>query len=73
MATVNTVSQADYNNFAENIESGFGWIDPNDIARQWAGLNNYELTSSELAYVTRCLEANGLIREDADEIDEEEG
>ena len=37
------ITQGDYDVFVEAIASGYGWIDPDDVERQWEGMFGLKL------------------------------
>lgn len=64
------ITQDKYNQFAESIADGYGWIDPDDVARQWKGMFSADsLSDIALQYLIANLDANGLI---ADPVEMEE-
>ena len=57
------ITQENYNKFTDEISNGFGWIDPEDVARQWEGFTGEEISGGRLNYLKEALEANGLLKE----------
>ena len=56
------ITQDKYDRFADEIADGYGWIDADDVARQWEGMFSVDGLSPEaLAYLIANLDANGLI------------
>ena len=59
------ITQGMYNQFAEEIDAGYGWIDPDDVARQWEDMFSvHSLSDVALQYLISNLDANGLIGDD---------
>ncbi|MBK26147.1 MAG: hypothetical protein CME70_19270 [Halobacteriovorax sp.] len=56
-----SISQDDYNQFAEDIHMGIGWIDPDYVSDSWHTSFGVRLEPEALAYLISNLEANGLI------------
>ena len=56
------ITQDKYSQFVDDIADGYGWIDADDVARQWEGMFSvYGLSPEALAYLIANLDANGLI------------
>jgi len=57
------ITQDKYNQFAAEIADGpYGWIDADDVARQWEGTFGVDsLSNVALDYLIANLDANGLI------------
>ena len=57
------ITQDMYDQFAEEIADGpYGWIDADDVARQWEGtFSVHSLSDPALRYLIANLDANGLI------------
>ena len=60
------ITQDAYNQFTDMIADGYGWIDPDDVARQWKGVIGTPLSDAALQYLISNLDANGLIADPAD-------
>ena len=65
------ITQDKYDQFAESIADGpYGWIDSDDVARQWEGMFSVDsLSNIALDYLIANLDANGLIA-DPEEMEE---
>ncbi len=56
------ITQDMYNQFAEEIFAGYGWIDADDVPRQWETMFSvHSLSDPALQYLIANLDANGLI------------
>ena len=56
------ITQDMYDQFAEEIFAGYGWIDADDVARQWKTMfSAHSLSDPALRYLISNLDANGLI------------
>jgi hypothetical protein len=63
------VDAIDLETFINNINDGFGWIEQDDIARQWDGMFNQSLTGEQTDMVANVLNARGML--DDDELEDE--
>ena len=65
------ITQDKYDQFAAEIANGpYGWIDADDVARQWEGIFNVDgLSDVALQYLIANLDANNLIG-DVEEMDD---
>tara|TARA_Y100000310_G_C20027007_1_gene510066 strand:- start:184 stop:492 length:309 start_codon:yes stop_codon:yes gene_type:complete len=56
------ITQDNYNRFVEIIASGYGWIDADDVERQWtSALGVQSLSPAALQYLIANLDTDGLI------------
>ena len=51
------ITQQNYDEFVENIESGLGWIDPDDVKRQWELMGLPDLSPAAVSYLIELLES----------------
>ncbi len=59
------MDQKKYTQFVNAINRGFGWIDPEDVSRQWEGMFCEPLKSlKDLKELLTRLETDLLLRED---------
>ncbi len=58
------ITQGDYDVFVEAIASGYGWIDPDDVERQWEGMFGLKLNPAAVGYLVEVLEEAGLVRDE---------
>ena len=52
------ITQQDYDQFVSDIVRGLGWIDPDDVKRQWELMGYPELSSAAVNYLVELLEAD---------------
>jgi len=52
------ITQQDYDQFVSDIVRGLGWIDPDDVQRQWELMGYPELSSAAVNYLVELLEAD---------------
>ena len=67
--TIHGLKLKDYLSFVEAIEEGFGWIDINDIQRQWEGFFSTQITNSQVDFLSQALQENNLTRNEIFEDD----
>ena len=53
-ATV-SITQQDYDQFVSDIVRGLGWIDPDDVKRQWETMGYPELSHAAVNYLLELL------------------
>lgn len=58
------ITQGDYDVFVENVQAGIGWIDPDDVGRQWEGMFGLRLNPAAVSYLVEVLEEAGLVRDE---------
>ena len=51
------ITQQNYDEFVEDIESGLGWIDPDDGKRQWELMGLPDLSPAAVSYLIELLES----------------
>ena len=52
------ITQQDYDQFVSDIVRGLGWIDTDDVQRQWELMGYPELSSAAVNYLVELLEAD---------------
>jgi len=55
------ITQGDYDVFVENVQAGIGWIDPDDVGRQWEGMFGLRLSPAAVGYLVEVLDEFGLL------------
>ena len=68
--TIHGLKLKNYVTFVNAIESGFGWIDINDIQRQWEGFFNDRISENQLNFLIKSLQENNLTRNDYEYLDD---
>ena len=51
------ITQQNYDQFVEDIVSGLGWIDPDDVKRQWELMGLPDLSPAAVSYLIELLES----------------
>ena len=52
-----SITQQNYDQFVEDIVSGLGWIDPDDVKRQWELMGLPALSPAAVSYLIELLES----------------
>ena len=55
------ITQQNYDQFVEDIVSGLGWIDSDDVKRQWETMGYPELSSAAVNYLVELLAADPFL------------
>jgi hypothetical protein len=55
------ITQGDYDVFVDNVQAGIGWIDPDDVGRQWEGMFGLRLSPAAVGYLVEVLDEFGLL------------
>jgi len=56
-----SINPEQFSDFVVGIESGFGWIDEDDIVRQWEGMFSHRLSPSQKEEVAKMLNQKGML------------